>query len=569
MRDKLRRYYERRHDAACYGRWIWKESRDWIPVILLISVINGLLSIAGIGIAAVNKELVDRATGTQPFFGAGIFLLLITVTVGNVVVSSGIGLYTGFLNEKFSFTMRRNFYGKILRGDWLRLSSYHSGDLMTRLTGDIDTVSNSLFILLPAICYMVLQFVTAFALLYHYDPGLTVIALCIGPLGLAASVALGRLFGRYQKQFRENDGQFRSFMQESMENLMVIKSFSQEEQFGKRLNGYWEARFDIILRRSRASFWLNLAIRGIFSGGYLIAFGWSILRLSRGEITYGTMTLLLTLVSQIQSPIRSLQSTVQYFVGMLVSAGRIMEVMEIPQEAPKGQAQRLHGAVGIRAEGICFSYSDDGKKVLDRLNFHIKPGETVGIVGESGAGKTTIVRLLLALTEPGEGSLVFYDRNGKTAESGVGIRDMTAYVPQGNTLMSGTIRDNLLLASQEADETELWNALETAEAREFVEQLPQGLDSRILEKGGAISEGQAQRLAIARAVLKKAPLLILDEATASLDMETEAKIVSNLKNLAGDPTCVVITHRMSLLDICERIFTLRDGKIVEMEGAEA
>ena len=580
--ETLKKYYEKRHEAVKYAAWLYQFIRPWIPVILLVMIINAVSSVAGVGVAAINKLVVDAATAKNPAFDRGTFFLLVAVTGANILFTNGVSVGKTWLNERYAFSMKERFYEKILNAQWLPLSRIHSGDVMTRLTGDIDTVSTGMFGVLPALAAIVVQLISAFGLLYYYDPLLALFALCLGPLGAVISLFFSRIFARFQKQARENESAYRAFMQESVENLVISKSFCMEGRNKKRMRSFWEIRFGIIKKRSLAGFGINSAMSLIFSGGYLIAFGWSLVRLVNGEITYGTVTLLLTLVGQVQAPIQNLQSLLQQMISVLVSAGRIMEISEMPQERLSLEANGSNSLpveknilgygkteevipLGIRAKSIRFSYEgEDGAPVLENLNFDIVPGEIVGIVGSSGAGKTTIIRLILSLIFPQKGNLELYDASGSHWPLAADSRRLISYVPQGNTLMWGTIRENLLVGKEDASEEEMWEALECACAKEFVQGLPQGLDSRLLEKGGAVSEGQAQRIAIARAIIKPASVLILDEATASLDMETEKAIVNHLRNNLKRVTCIVVTHRPSLLDLCERTLKLENKALREL-----
>ncbi len=562
MWKKLRKLYEKRSEFAMTFRWLVAQMHSWFWVLCLVAVLNVCLSGMTVLIAAVNKQVVDYATAGVPTFHVGFYLLLAVVTFGNLACSSAMNIFKTFLNEKFAFSMKIRFFRQILLGDWQRLSKFHSGDIMTRITGDMDVVAHGLFNVFPSLIYTVFQFAISFAVLWYFDFRMAVAAFCLAPLGVVLSAGMSSVFAGFQKESRENEAAYRSFMQESMENIVITKSFSQEENACGQMQEFWEARFGIIKRRSLFGFGLNMALGMIFSGGYLVTFGWCLYRLVKGEITYGTVTMMITLLGQIQAPIQNLQSIVQQLVSMFVSAGRVMEMADVPQEHYDEDARaEFQGAIGVRAENLSFAYGEKDESVLKDLSFDIAPGGTVGIVGASGGGKTTIIRLILSLISPRAGRLVLYGGDGVEREASPAARRYISYVPQGNTLVSGSIRKNLQIGKADASEEEMWQALEMAEAEGFVRQFPLGLDTRILEKGGAVSEGQAQRIAIARAVIKPAALLILDEATSSLDIETEAAIVRNLTAGNKDVTRIVITHRPSLLEICEKTYRLEDGRL--------
>lgn len=567
MLEKIRELYDKRFEfwkAIC---WLIKQMRAWVWILLGISLLNAALSGMTVVIAAVNKQVVDYATADAPVFHVGFFALLVVVTFANMAFSSGINIGKSFLNEKFAFSMKQRFFRQILRGNWLKLSEFHSGDIMTRITGDMDMVANGMFNILPGLVYTVFQFVIAFSVLWYFDYRMALAAFCLAPLGLLISAGMSNIFARFQAQSRENEAAYRSFMQESMENIVITKSFCQEEASARRMKEFWKIRFGIIKKRSLFGFGLNMAMGLIFSGGYLACFGWCLYRLVQGEITYGTVTMMITMLGQVQTPVQNLQSIVQQMVSTFVSAGRIMDISELEPEDYESPLT-VSGSVGVRLRNVSFSYREGEENVLQDLSMEIAPGDMVGIVGASGGGKTTIIRMILSLIQPSEGAVELFDSSGNSCPVAPAARKLISYVPQGNTLISGTIRKNLQMGKPDATEEEMWEALATAEAAAFVREFPLGLDTQILEKGGAVSEGQAQRIAIARAMIKPAAILILDEATASLDMDTEAAIIRNLKNRRAGMTGIVVTHRPSLLQLCERVYRMESGNIQEVRHGE-
>ena len=267
--------------------------KPWLPLILLVAAANGLISVAGVGIAAVNKQVVDAATASRPEFDAKMFALLAAATFLNIIFSNVLGVGKTLFNERYSYSLKEQFYGKLMRVKWLQLSRLHSGDIMTRLTGDIDVVAAGMFSVIPSLAYIVFQLAAAFGVLYYYDHTLAWIALCLGPFGLALSAVLGKIFAKYQRQSRENESAYRAFLQESVENLVIAKSFSREEANCRRMREFWNIRYGIIKKRSVAGLGIGVAMNVVFSGGYLLAFGWSLMRMVQGEITYGTVTLLM------------------------------------------------------------------------------------------------------------------------------------------------------------------------------------------------------------------------------------------------------------------------------------
>jgi ABC-type multidrug transport system fused ATPase/permease subunit len=486
------------------------------------------------------------------------FAILVLATAGSIAISSVSGILSTLIHERYAFGVRSGVFERMLFSRCAQVTSYHSGDVMTRLTSDIDAISGGIATLIPSCCYLMVMLTVSFFVLYHYDHILALAALVLGPFGVLMSLLFGDQLRRYQKELNDNESAFRGFTQESIANITVVKAFQQERHFSKRLSDIRAQRLDLIRKRNIMNTVIRMAVNVMFSAGYLLAFGWGLYRLSRGEITYGTMSVLLSLTMQVQGPIMSLSSVVPQFINVLASVGRVMEMDGLdlePQIAPGA----LSGAVGVRLDAVSFSY--DKECILRDVTIDILPGETVGLVGHSGSGKTTIARLLLSLIQPDRGQIVFYGRDGTQEPASAAARRLISYVPQGNTLLSGTIRSNLTMGSPDASDEALWRAVEIADAAQFVRDLPDGLDTSLSERAGTLSEGQAQRLAIARALLRASPVLILDEATSALDIEAERRIIKSLNTHAADITCLVITHRLSLLNLCGRCYQILDNQV--------
>lgn len=328
----------------------------------------------------------------------------------------------------------------------------------------------------------------------------------------------------------------------------------------ERLTKLREERFYWVYRKTGLGTASSTVMSLAFQGGYLIAFSYGAWQLSRQQITYGTMSVFLTLVNRVQAPILGLAQQIPRIIALLTSAGRIMELQRIPGE--QRAAGEIRGwEIGVELRNVCFGYTRE--PVLKRVNLKICPGEFVAIAGESGIGKTTLIRILMAFLETGAGTVDFYNGSGQRQETGAFVRKFIAYVPQGNTLFSGTVRENLQMGREDASEEELWAALKLASGENFVRSLPEGLDTVIGERGHGLSEGQAQRIAIARAFLRRAPFLILDEATSALDEATEVAVLQGLRALEPRPTCLLITHRKGVLKYCDRELCIREGSVTE------
>ena len=504
-----------------YISWLWQYTAPYAGRIGLLLLFGLLETFASLAMVQITKEIIDHATVGSGFgrLLTGYVLLLLGMQ-GISVLST---LLTALVTERFSFGIRRQIYEKILHSGWREVTAYHTGDLMTRLTSDAGNVADGIVGTIPNILQLGIELVLVFCMLFYYSPLLAVFALLVAPVAALCSWWLGKRLKRLQGKV-------------------------QESEF------YW------VYRKTGLGTASSTVMSLAFQGGYLIAFSYGAWQLSRQQITYGTMSVFLTLVNRVQAPILGLAQQIPRIIALLTSAGRIMELQRIPGE--ERAAGEIRGwEIGVELRNVCFGYTRE--PVLKRVNLKICPGEFVAIVGESGIGKTTLIRILMAFLETGAGTVDFYNGSGQRQETGAFVRKFIAYVPQWNTLFSGTVRENLQMGREDASEEELWAALKLASGENFVRSLPEGLDTVIGERGHGLSEGQAQRIAIARAFLRRAPFLILDEATSALDEATEVAVLQGLRALEPRPTCLLITHRKGVLKYCDRELCIREGSVTE------
>lgn len=541
--------------------WIKPEMRAFLPglaVILLINISGALMSVAT---AVASKNMVDYAVANQlnmAGLAAAIFGGLI---ITNLLIRVWESLLSVRIAESFSNQMRQRFFKRLLETEWYPLSAYHSGDLLTRLTSDVNNITNCIVNVIPGIFALGTQLVASFLTLMYYEPKLAILAFVLGPFTVVFSRIWGRKLKHIQVKVQESESSYRSYIQEGLQNFILIKSFRLERHNHDALQGLHENRMKWILQRNRVTLAANNVMGLGYWAGYFLAFGWGAVRLSQKAISFGTLTAFLQLVQQVQAPFMGLARTVPQIIAMVASAGRLMELETMPME--KRASQVPHRVdVGVSLHEVSFYYTDC-KPVLDKVTTEILPGQLVALVGSSGEGKTTLIRLLLALLRPSEGKVCFTDSEGIRYEASAATRDWVTYVPQGNTLFSGTIADNLRSGKTDATPEEMEKATRAACAWSFIEELPKGLNTVIGEQGHGLSEGQAQRIAIARAFLKKAPVMILDEATSALDTKTEMNVLSAIKDLGYPCTCLVITHRLTALRICSRVLRIQEGKLIE------
>ena len=530
-------------------RWLWR-STSYNRLQALLNVIIGLLDVA-VSLAQIwaVKHAIDVASHNvegSVIMAVGVIALLILC---NFILSISSVWVRNVLGIKAQNRMQQMMLERILRSEWRGRGAMHSGDVINRLESDVVQVVNFCAETLPnAVCVFTL-FVGAFFFLFSLDHLLAICIVCLFPVFLLLSkVYMGRM-RRLSREVRESDSLVQSMLQESVQNRMLIKTLEGEGTMVDRLEGHHQELRRKVLRRTRFSVISNLIVNMGFATGYIITFGWSAVRLSLGTLTYGGMAAFLQLVNKIQQPARNLSKLVPQFVSVFTAAERLMHLEDIPLE-PQGEPVTLPGVCGVRLCDVSYSYPDEpANNIINGLSYDFLPNTCTAIVGETGVGKTTLLRLVMALAKPTEGTVSIYADNGTEEVASPLTRCNITYVPQGNTMLSGTIRDNLLLGNPEATDDDMYAVLAKCEAH-FVKELPDGLDTNVTESGGGLSEGQAQRICIARALLRRCSLLILDEATSALDPDTERRLLQNI--LAGHThTVIFITHRTAVLDYCD------------------
>lgn len=559
--EKVKALWRDRDNQMLYMRWLIHYSKPYVGRISMMMLLNVLNTVISLVMALVSKRIIDDATAgigkNLLVFIAIYFIMILAIQVINVVMT----MVGTMLNERFSFGIRKQIYDKIMSSKWLEVQRYHTGDLMTRMTSDAGNIADGIINTLPSIITLLVELVLVFVTLFYYSPLLAVFALLIAPVAAVVAWWLGGKMKRLQVKVQESEAAYRSFMQESVANLLIMKSFTNEEYASERLADLRENRFHWVFKRTKMSMISSTIMSMSFQLGYIVAFTYGALQIAAGIITYGTMSVFLTLVNRVQAPIMELAQKIPKVISILASAGRVIELQDISVEE---HAERNIEAkdIGLKIEHLDFGYTDE--QVLSDVGLEMKPGEMIAIVGESGIGKTTLIRLIMSFMNADGGDITFYNTSGEEEKANAGCRSFISYVPQGNTLFSGTIRENIRMGRLDATEEEMFEALRMASAYEFVTKLPKGLDTVIGEKGHGLSEGQAQRIAIARALIRKAPFLILDEATSALDEETELAVLEGIQQLSPKPTCLVITHRKSVLKYCNREVVIEHKKATEV-----
>lgn len=561
--EKAKALWRDRDNQMRYMRWLFFYSKPYIGRIVFVMAVNIVVTVISLLMTLISKRIVDDAiaeTDNQLLMLIVVYFVLIVVTQILDVIWV---LVRTMLNERFSFGIRKQVYEKILASKWLDIQKYHTGDLMTRLTSDAGSIAEGIVNTIPAIFTLVIELLLVFFTLFYYSPLLAVFALFIAPVAGVVSWWLGGKMKKLQVKVQESEASYRSFLQESIANLLIMKAFANEEYASDRLADLREDRFYWVYKRTKLNMVSSTIMSMTFQLGYIVAFTYGAFQIAAKTITYGTMSVFLTLVNRVQSPIMQLAQQIPKIVSILASAGRVMELQDIAEEEQAVQNIKAEN-IGLKTEHLCFGYTDE--PVLVDVNLDIKPGEMVAVVGESGIGKTTLIRLIMSFLEADKGTITFCNSKGETEIANAGCRKFISYVPQGNTLISGTIRENIRMGRLDSTEEEMVEVLKMVAAYDFVMRLPRGLDTVIGEKGHGLSEGQSQRIAIARALIRKAPFLILDEATSALDETTELEVLEGIAKLEPKPTCMVITHRKSVLKYCDKEITISNKKVNEHES---
>ena len=543
----------KKYRAKTIVKWLWQSSSDN----RLQAILNTAIGLAQVVVSLASVWAVQTAIDIASHNKEGDVISAVLVMAGLVALNFVLNISSvwvrNILGIKAQNRMQRRMLGRILHSEWQGRDSMHSGDVLNRLEQDVNNVVNFVAETLPNAVSVVALFLGAFVYLFTMDHSLALIIVVMFPIFLVLSkIYMGKM-RQLTREVRESDSQVQSLLQESVQNRILVKTLESEDEIVDRLSDQHSALREKVVRKTRFSVISNLIVNVGFATGYLVAFAWSALRMSVGSLSYGGMTAFLQLVNKIQNPARNLSKLVPQFVSVFTAAERLMLFEDIPLEE-KGEPIEVEGPCGIQINEVSFAYPDDpDTPIIDKLSFDFKPGTCTAIVGETGAGKTTLLRMILALIRPDSGNVYIYNKVERFIVSPLTRCNIT-YVPQGNTMLSGSIRDNLLLGNVDATEEQMYEALDEACA-DFVRELPDGLDTEMTEQGGGLSEGQAQRICIARALLRNSPLMILDEATSALDPETEKKLLNNiLEN--NSRTVIFITHRPVVLRYCDTSLNL-------------
>lgn len=534
----------------------------------LLNMTIGLLSvISALAFVWATKLAIDIATQvkTDMPLSTAIFILALIL-----IIELAIGIFSrwirALLGVKAQNKMRLHIFTKLMNGEWNALRTFHSGNLINRMEQDVNGIVNFLTESIPSLVCTLTQFTGAFFFLFFMDKQLACIVVLILPFFVICSKLYVKRMRKITHNIRDKESAVQSTIQECLQHVLIIKTLRRAVMAAERLHNLQNTLHKEVIHKTRYSTLSSGLINAGFAIGYFATFTWGVFSLQSNVITYGALIAFIQLVGQIQSPVRTLSKFVPIFIEAFTAAERIMEIEQIQQEKatqPTGTTKELSDpshCTGIKISNLTFAYPSNeqkaSKNIFKDFSYDFRPGNIIAIIGETGAGKTTLIRLLLALTQQTEGNILLYDEKGNSAPINASTRCAFSYVPQGNTLLSGTIRENLQWGNPQATDTEMKLALRDAAAH-FVFDKPEQLDSRCGEMGDGLSEGQAQRIAIARALLQKAPILLLDEATSSLDPETESMVLKNIVSHHTTQTIILITHRPEALKYCQQTLRLK------------
>ena len=561
------------HEIIDDWRWIFSYSMRYKGAIAFYLFLGIVSTTLGLVTSIAGKYLIDIITG----YDVAKLWIVVAVMVGSGVFSLVFNSIISRISVKLSIDINNDIqadiFDKIVDADWMEINKYSNGDVLNRFTGDIGTVSGNAISWLPSIIIAVYQFVATFFVILHYDTVMAILAFASAPFMLIVSrVVIGKQ-REYNKKVREMSSKVMTFEVETFYNMDTIKSFGITDQYSRKLKGWQKAFKKINLDYNLFSIKTNIymSVVGMLVG--FTAFGYCLWLQWTHAITFGTMTLFLQQRGALSGAFKRVLGIIPSFLSSSVSAHRIRELVQLPKEVHLSRSTELDDYINegftIQLRDVDFAYISD-KQVLTSSCLEAHPGEIVAIIGPSGEGKTTLLRMILGLIRPQRGDAVIQSAKASVEiPMNADVRHLFSYVPQGNTILSGTIAENMRMAKEDATDEQIIEALRIAQAWDFVSPLPDGINSRIGERGRGFSEGQTQRLAIARAMLRDAPVVLLDEATSALDVTTERAVLRNIIQQKPNKTIIVTTHRPTVLNMCKRVYRVVNTKVTELDEAQS
>ncbi len=556
--------------------WIYQYARHYWMVMIFYTMLGMFGAVVSLVSGLVSRDLVDIITGHESGAVIQTFAIMIGLNIGTTLISQISDYASSYLSMKVDAEIKADIFSKILVTDWESLTNYHTGDLLTRWSSDASNISSGVLNFIPNIIIYSFRFISAFVMVVYHDASFAIFAFLGMPVSLIMSKTLLKRMVNNNRRSAAMGAKMSGFNQETFSNIQTIKAFDLIRLYIERLKQLQKEYIQMRLDFQKMSIGTSLLLSTVGLLVSYLSYGWGIYRVWSGAISYGTMTMFLTLSGTLSGSLHNLTSLVPAIIGLTTSAGRLMDIIEMPREdySQNDEVEQFyekHASEGISLsiQNMDYTYKN-GTQVFSNASLEAHPHEVIALVGPSGEGKTTMIRLLLSLMQLQSGSACLY---GSQASADVipltpSTRKLFSYVPQGNTMFSGTIAENMRNVKQDATDAEIIEALKLACAWDFVKKLPNSIDSKIMERGGGFSEGQAQRLSIARALLRNSPILLLDEATSALDTATERNVLRNIMQDNYPRTCIVTTHRPSVLHICKRVYAIRNKQCVLLTKTE-
>lgn len=536
-------------------KWIYRRIKRFLPAIIATALISAVTAVSYVVLALLTKRVLDIATGDAAGNLAAAGAALFAVIALQVTAGACQSLLNAYTNGKLTMSLREYLFTVICKKKYEEISPYHSGDILNRITSDVDTVVSSSVTIIPNSVSIFTKIIAGLGAMVFMNPILALIILLLGVTVPAIGRFISKKYKYMHKECQRTEGRTRSFMQECFENIVVIKTFASEGPFIKRLQRYMDDNFKLKIKRTGISIAATISLYTFFTIGYYAVLLWGAGGLSKGTLTYGTLMAFLQLISQLRSPLQNVSGILPQYYSAIASAERLTELEGLRDETSllkSEDADKLKADFkSVEAKNLCFGYG--AKNILENCSFTAEKGDIIAITGESGSGKSTLFKLILGLYSPNSGSLTV---NGEIPTD-ASVRPLFAYVPQGNMVLSGSIRDNISLCNPDVDEESIINAAKAAEIYDYIAALPDGLDTMLSERGAGLSEGQIQRISIARALITEAPVLLLDEATSALDESTETRVLENIRRMTGK-TVLFITHRNTSLKACDKIMHIEN-----------
>ncbi len=548
-------------------KWIFSYSKRYKGAIAFYIFLGIASSSFALVSGIISKHVIDIVTGYKTDKLGTLIALMVGSAAFSMIFSNVLNRVNTKLQLKIHHEIQADIFDKIMDSDWLSISNYRSGDILNRFSNDVRTVSGNAVSWLPNIIIAVYSLLATFAVIWNYSRVMALLAIASAPILLLMSRFVVAKQREYNRRTREVSSKVMTFEVETFYNMDSIKSFGISSLYGRKLREWQEKFKDIALKSNLFSIEVNVFMSMVGNAIQFIAFGYCLWLLWNHQITYGTMTLFLTQRNRLSNAFNKVISIFPSFLNSSVSAHRIRELALLPKEKHYSETT-IDGNLTVKLVDVDFGYKPEDPVIL-KGNFIARPSEIVSLIGPSGQGKTTLIRLILGLVQPQKGEAGIETETKEFISSNVDIRRYFAYVPQGNTILSGTIAENMRIVKENATDEEIIECLKCACAWEFVEDMKEGINSSVGEKGRGLSEGQAQRIAIARALLRDAPVLLLDEATSALDVATERRVLRNIMEKNKNRTCIVTTHRPSVLGLADRVYGVMDTEIKELNEEES